>query len=201
MNKLPLARNTNIVVQELGKEFLIYDLNTHKAYNLNETSTIVYKACDGNTSFDELRVKNNFTDDIIFLALDELKKESLLEENQAYNSPFSGMSRREVIRKVGFASMIALPVISSLVAPAAAMAQSCRAVGQSCSPPNSLGNCCNGTAYCGSRVCQACRAPSNLGCTITAAVCATLGYVCCSGITTSTPDPAGCGIGVRCVCT
>ena len=52
MNKLPIARNKDIVVQTLDKEVLIYDLNTHKAYNLNETSSIVYQACDGKTSFD-----------------------------------------------------------------------------------------------------------------------------------------------------
>jgi hypothetical protein len=60
MNKLPIARNADIVVQTLGKEVLIYDLNTHKAYNLNETSAIVYQACDGKTLFDELREKHKF---------------------------------------------------------------------------------------------------------------------------------------------
>jgi hypothetical protein len=124
MNKLPLVRSRDIVIQSLGKEVLIYDLNTHKAYNLNETSSIVYQACDGRTSFSELKAKNNLTDEIIYLALDELKKENLIEESEGYDSPFAGMSRREVIRKVGFASMIALPVISSMVAPTAAMAQS-----------------------------------------------------------------------------
>lgn len=124
MNKLPLAKTADIVVQTLGKEVLIYDLNTHKAFNLNETSAIVYQACDGISTIDELRVKTNFSDDIIFLALDELKKENLIEEDKSFISPFNGMSRREVIRKVGLASMIALPVISSLIAPIAAMAQS-----------------------------------------------------------------------------
>lgn len=129
MDKLPLARHKDIVVQSLGKDILIYDMNTHKAYSLNETSSIVYEACGRETTFDELRIKNNFSDEIIFLALDELRRENLLEENQIYNSPFTGMSRREVIRKVGFASMIALPIISSLVAPTAATAQSgCPAV-------------------------------------------------------------------------
>ena len=124
MNKLPLARSTDIVVQELGEEILIYDLNTHKAYNLNETSGTVYRACDGRTTFDELKLGTKLPDEIIFLALDELRRENLLEESQTYSSPFGGMSRREAIRRVGLASMIALPVISSLIAPTAAMAQS-----------------------------------------------------------------------------
>lgn len=147
MNKLPLARNTDVVVQALGKEILIYDLHTHKAYNLNETSSIVYQACDGKTTFDELKLRTKFSDEIIFLALDELIKEKLVTENRVYNSPFSGMSRREAIRKAGFATMIALPVISSLVAPTAAMAQSAaskKAIGEQCgaSPELCASNCC-----------------------------------------------------------
>jgi hypothetical protein len=148
MNKLPVARNTDIVVQELGKEILIYDLKIHKAYNLNETSSIVYKACDGKTSFAELKAKHKFTDEIIYLALDGLKKENLLEADEAYASPFASLSRREAIRKVGLATMIALPVISSLIAPTAAMAQSgllgagfpCTS-GAQCSTGTCLGSC------------------------------------------------------------
>lgn len=124
MDKLPLSRHKDVVIQELGKEILVYDLLTHKAYHLNETATLVYKSCDGKTAFAELRIKTKFTDEIIFLALDELKKENLLEEDDSYSSPFAGVTRREVIRRVGLTSMIAFPVISSLVAPTASMAQS-----------------------------------------------------------------------------
>jgi hypothetical protein len=133
MNRLPLTRSEGIVVQEFGDEILVYDLLTHKAYCLNQTASRVYRACDGKSSFKEIKRKYKFTDDVIFLALEKLKKEHLIEaDNGSYVSPFAGMSRREVIRKVGFASMVALPVISSLVAPTAAMAQSGAAAG--CTP-------------------------------------------------------------------
>lgn len=52
--QFPKARNKNIVVQLLNKETLIYDLIDNKAFCLNETSSIVFNACDGKTSFDEL---------------------------------------------------------------------------------------------------------------------------------------------------
>jgi hypothetical protein len=55
MNKIPLTRTTDIVIQELGKEMLVYDLKTHKAYSLNETSSIIYRGGNGKTSFDELK--------------------------------------------------------------------------------------------------------------------------------------------------
>ncbi len=123
MNKLPLARNNNLVIQNAGREILFYDLTTNKAYCLNETLATVYQACDGKTSFDELKAKTKFTDDIIYLSLDELKKQDFIKQSE-YISPFTGMSRREVIRKVGLASMIALPVMTSLIAPTSASAAS-----------------------------------------------------------------------------
>lgn len=152
MKKLPLARSRNIVVQLLDSEILIYDLKTAKAFNLNETSSFVYQACDGKTSVAKLQQKHNLTADVIFLALDELKKQNLLEENQRYDSPFSGMSRREAIRKIGLASSVALPVITFLIAPPAAAAVSACV----CANP---GNCltqtscpsttnCNGSGRC-----------------------------------------------------
>ena len=122
--QLPLARNEGIVVQDLDEETLAYDLVTHKAYCLNQAASLVYRACGAKSSFEELKRKHEFTDEIIFLALDELKRANLLEGDGPYVSPFAGMSRREAIRRFGLASMIALPAISSLVVPTAAHAQS-----------------------------------------------------------------------------
>ena len=119
---LPKARTANLLEQNLKNETLIYDLVTDKAFNLNETLSIVYKACDGETTFDELKREHKFSDDFIYLALDELEKENLLAEK--YESKFKGLSRREVIRKVGLASIIALPLIIGITAPLAAHAAS-----------------------------------------------------------------------------
>lgn len=139
MQKLPLARNKDIVVQSVGKEILIYNLINHRAYNLNETSAIIFNACDGQTSFEELKRKHKLTDDLIWLALDGLKKEDLLQEAVEYISPLAGIDRRQLIRRVGLASLLALPVISSLTAPTAAMAQS---VCSGALAPNTLRGIC-----------------------------------------------------------
>lgn len=122
--KLPKARTENLVEQNLGAEILIYNLLTHKAFNLNETLSIVYQNCDGETSFGELKNKYKFTDDFIYLALDELKRSDLLAKDAVYSSPFAKTSRREVIKKVGLATMLALPLIAGLVAPQASNAAS-----------------------------------------------------------------------------
>ena len=137
--KLPKARTENLLEQNLKDETLLYDLTIDKAFNLNETLTIIYKACGQNMSFEEIKRKHKFTDEFIYLALDELKRNNLLAEE--YTSPFAGTSRREVIKKVGLATMFALPLISGLVAPKAVNAAS----GDSGSPVQSsdIGVGCN----------------------------------------------------------
>lgn len=120
---------------------LIYDLIINKAYCLNETSTIVYQSCDGKTNFEDLRAKSNFTDEIIYLALDGLKEAELLDESEDHISPFNDLSRRAAIRKIAAASVVALPVIASLVAPSAVSAASCKANGQPCT---TNAECCSG---------------------------------------------------------
>lgn len=149
---LPLARTQDVVVQELGEEILVYDLKIHKAFNLNETSSKVYQACDGKTTFEELKRRHKFTDDLIYLTLDQLKDENLIED---YQAKFAGVSRREVIRKVGLATMIALPVIIGLTAPTAIQALSCGGTN-----PAGTVTCLNGQPDCAtvSPTCQSCTA-------------------------------------------
>lgn len=119
---LPTRRTVDILEQEAGKELLVYDLRLNKAYYLNETLRTVYNFCDGRTTFDELKRRYKYTDDLIYLALDELQKTDLIESEKITH--FAGMNRREVIKKVGLSTMLALPIISALVAPKAINAAS-----------------------------------------------------------------------------
>ena len=126
----PLSRQGDIVIQELEGELLIYDLTNNKAFCLNETSARVWKLCDGQKSVSEmsheLGKQLNFapSEELVWLALDQLKKDNLLENEQRIPLMFNNLSRREVIRKVGLASLIALPFIMHVTAPVAAQAQS-----------------------------------------------------------------------------
>jgi hypothetical protein len=127
----PISRQNNIVIQELKDEILIYDLSKNKAYCLNQTSAMVWQECDGTKSITDLsrilsrKTRSNMTEDIIRLALDKLKKEKLLSNGDEIEIKFEGLSRRQVIRKIGLASMVALPIVVGFIAPAAAQAQSC----------------------------------------------------------------------------
>jgi hypothetical protein len=130
MNTKPQPRKENIVIQELEKELLIYDLKINKAFSLNETCAMVWAECDGEKSIAEIasilsqQTKGLVNEEVVWLALETLQKENLLANSDEISAKFNGMSRREVIRKIGFASMVAIPVITSLIAPTAANAQS-----------------------------------------------------------------------------
>lgn len=133
---MPKSQKENLVIQELDGEVLIYDLKKNKAFCLNETSALVWQACDGSRTIAEIsdfvgkQLNSQVNEDIVWLALDKLSKENLIENGQALSSPFAGIPRREVIKKVGLGAMVALPIIASLTAPIAVMAAS--ACGQPC---------------------------------------------------------------------
>lgn len=130
MKNTPISRKDGIVVQEANSELLIYDLNRNKALCLNDIAAAIWLACDGNRDISALtnhvseKFEHTVSDEYIWLALDHLKKENLLENNNGSALDFTGFSRREAIKKIGMTSMAALPVITSLVAPTAIHAQS-----------------------------------------------------------------------------
>ena len=125
-SQFPTARKSGLVVQEVPDEVLVFDLESNKAHCLNKTAAIVWKSCDGNTSVPEIakfienQTGKSASDDLVWLAIDQLGENNLLEASVA--APMNGQSRREVIKKIGLASMIAIPVVASLVAPQNALA-------------------------------------------------------------------------------
>jgi len=134
----PLARSKDLVVQKAGNEVLVYDLSNDTAACLNETSALIWENCDGKKSLLEIQtlVEKKFgelvSEDFIKFAVDQLQKENLLDNKEELLTGFDGLSRREVIRRVGFTSMVALPIIASLTAPSAVFAQSSCNTGNAC---------------------------------------------------------------------
>ena len=125
----PLHRREDLVVQEVDDETLVYDLRTHKARCLNPTSSMVWKLADGSRSPREIarhlssKFKGEVPVEFVVLALEQLKREELLAGSEDTDF-LSGMSRREALKKVGVATAFALPLISVIIAPIAANAQS-----------------------------------------------------------------------------
>ena len=75
----PISRTENIVIQEIGREVLIYDLTINKVFCLNQTSIAVWNACDGDQTVVEIAQSLNMPEDAVWLALDQLKDEQLIE--------------------------------------------------------------------------------------------------------------------------
>jgi len=129
-NNYPKSRKENLVLQESDGEVLIYDMGTNKAFCLNETSAVVWQACDGNKSVGEIatEVAGKFNgpanEDLVWLALEQLKKERLLENADSFQVNFNGVSRREAIKRVGLSTLMALPVVMAITTPVAAAAGS-----------------------------------------------------------------------------
>ena len=154
----PVARREKLVIQELPDEVLVYDLETNKAHCLNQTAAFVWKYCNGANSVADIvsqfeqKSGSRVPEDLIWLAIDQLNERNLLEKDLP--TKFAGESRRAVLKKIGFASIIALPVIASLTAPTAIMAVGCSGVVTSCigcdgRPCNldgdaTIGTCLNG---------------------------------------------------------
>lgn len=141
----PKLKDHNLVVQEFAKELLIYDLNKNKAYCLNETSAMIWQECDGANSILEIsqkvsrKLKNEVSENIVWIAISQFKVDNLLDNNEQFTIPFDGLKRREIIKRIGISSIIALPIISSIVVPTATQAQSV-ACAFICVPPNNLNN-------------------------------------------------------------
>lgn len=148
MEQLPLARQEGLIVRELPDEVLVYDLSTDKAHCLNQTSALIWKHCDGQTTVGELvrlierEMKTPADADVVWLALKQLERFKLLEERVQQPAK---VSRRDLILKYAPATLV-LPVILSISAPTAAQAgstpppPSCLPDGASCSVDS---DCCS----------------------------------------------------------
>jgi hypothetical protein len=136
---LPRKREQQLVIDELPDEVLIYDLDRHKAHCLNQTAALVWQQCDGDSTPSQIarrltkKLRAPFNEDFVWLALRQLEKLHLLEQSISLPPEFLGMSRRQMIRNLGLAAAVAVPLVTSIVAPTAAEASTCVSSGQPCS--------------------------------------------------------------------
>jgi len=161
MDKLPLPRVRDLVVRELAGELVVYDGARHRAFCLNPTVASVWKSCESRTSPEEARRRlerelgRKVPDDVVWLALDQLRRTGLLAE-PAVAAP-RHPSRRQVLRRIGVAGAALLPVVASLAVPPAVAAASC-----GCNAKTGTNACnsahCSVGARCGKTCTKTCRA-------------------------------------------
>src|ERR1044071_4757712 len=96
----PRARTDRLVIKELPNEVLVYDLERDRAHCLNTTAAIVWKACDGSTTPEEMAAQllkvnavrgslstaRQESESLVWNALHQLRRGHLLEENSSWSA-------------------------------------------------------------------------------------------------------------------
>ena len=142
----PRARKDDLIIKEMPDEVLVYDLVRNQAHCLNRTAALVFTYCDGHTSAAAMtgrleRELNVPVDErVVWLALNQLSKNHLLEEEIVPPTMMAGINRRQMIRVLGVAAVVAVPVITSIVAPTPAQAATCFCAGTPCT---ASAQCCS----------------------------------------------------------
>ena len=171
--KTPLARSKGLVVEELGDELLVYDLDADRAHSLRPDAAKVWQRCDGKTSADALGAELGLDRETIDRALEELSACDLLE-TAVDSAP--GSTRRELSVKMvkAGAAVAAAPLILSVAAPPAWAAltpaqcialsfssQNCGAGAGSNGCTNPANGCCCCNPPCNTAACPTCPSPSS----------------------------------------
>jgi len=137
-SQLPRLREHALVIHDLPDEVLVYDRERDLAHCLNQTAALVWRACDGKLTPLEIARKltaeldTPISEEVVLLALAQLEKFRLLERSKINSSKYPAISRRQMVRTLGVA--VALPVITSIVAPTPAQAATCIPTNAPCSP-------------------------------------------------------------------
>jgi hypothetical protein len=133
----PRTRREGLVVEHVGAEILVYDLERHRAHCLNPTAALVWSACDGRRDAAAIareiaREVPEASVELVQVALVKLERAHLLA------APAGGIPRRAALRRLTLAAGL-MPVVSSILVPEAAQAASCSQVGGCCA---SKDDCC-----------------------------------------------------------
>jgi hypothetical protein len=146
--RMPRARQQGLIVENLPGEVLVYDSERDRAHCLNQTAALIWKYCDGKTAVSQMarRLERDLNttkvdERMVTYALEQLSKDHLLEETFVPAAILSGLTRRQMVRTLGIAAVIAVPVVTSIIVPTAQAATSCSAPGQPC---GTSAQCCSG---------------------------------------------------------
>ena len=141
----PKTRSSQILVEELVDELMIYDVDSNEVHCLNGTAVRIWQLCDGTRTVEEI-ARDLHTDlnpddavTLVWSALDQFAARRLLdnlgEDPLLKNSKPQGMTRRQMLLRAGVVVGGLLPLVDSIVSPEAALAQSMGIGGSTASTP------------------------------------------------------------------
>jgi hypothetical protein len=126
----PEARRERLLIEELGDELIVYDLQRHRVHQLNRTAALVWQSCDGKTSVAELKeilqeeLSPAIDETIVWETLHRLGKARLLQDPVPRPAGKGSMTRRQALNRLGRTAALALlmPAIVSITSPTPARA-------------------------------------------------------------------------------
>jgi hypothetical protein len=99
---------------------MIYDQKRNRAFCLNQKAAFIWQRCDGKTTASALAAKlahssgAKIDEKVVQFALQSLSQDGLLEPS-TFESVFPlGMTRRQVMQKIGVRAAVALPLVTAL---------------------------------------------------------------------------------------
>ena len=124
---VPSRRIENLTIQAVGDETLLYDEIRHKAFCLNLISGTVWKFADGRRTIGQIadavssELTHPVTEEIVRFALKELQRDGLLQGESAVGE-LHAVSRRSLVKKLGYGAAMMMPVVTAVFAPPSAHA-------------------------------------------------------------------------------
>jgi hypothetical protein len=182
MTALPRVR-TGLLKHPLDKQVMVYDTRWDQVHLLDPTTACVLElleeggwTAEGITA--ELAVRLDIAPNpaLLPLAIEQLRKAPLLDEENPASAAYIDVNRRELLRTAAMAGVAALliPTVATLTAT--------RGYAQGTAPNHGVGNTCTGNSQCISGNC------CNNICIATGAICNTAGSIPNGGACNFTSD-------------
>ena len=123
----PTARRSNVIVQQVGTDLVVYDELNDRAHSLNAIAAHVYQHADGTRDLETLAVAA--TADlgipadaaVVEEALVRLESVDLIAGGHVGGRP-GAIARRDALRRLGLVA--AIPLVTSLLVPSPLLARS-----------------------------------------------------------------------------
>ena len=155
-DRMPEARAGGLLTEQVGDEIVVYDTESKDVHCLSPLAAAVFEQCDGRTDHAAIaesagvRLGRPVTKDEVSAAIAQLEERSLLERPPVLLQQ-GGVSRRDLAKKTAKlgAAVASVPLITSIVAPTAAMAATqiplgCGGCGKN--PDCTSNHCCQNNA-------------------------------------------------------
>jgi hypothetical protein len=223
----PAARDEGLLVETVGDETVVYDLESKEAHCLKPLAATVFAHADGRTSAEELaalageRLGEPVTESQVQEAILQLNATGLLDESLRVHN--GGFSRRQMIGKGAAAggALVGATLITSVMAPVASATQTVLPPGACCGPLASCNgdnhrcssdHCCQNDKECNKCKCtdgdnscstSQCNTTSNVGDCPSVLINGVMTPACAttgtsSGFKCCYPDPADTSVPPRC---